>query len=189
MLIKKGEIIMHKKILYIPLLLTLTTTILKIEAIGYGEQETPNPIKKQYNITKKSKKPEFTPTQKLITILKRDNINDLEAFIHNYKHYKFNKLRYGSLSTEKTTALIDAIELNAQECLSYLIKNKKFTKNGFKIRSSDNFYPLDYALYPKIKYSILDTLVPAYNDPREFISPNYQKHYDQYLQRSKFRTA
>ncbi len=172
---------MHKKILYIALLVALPITTLKIDAAGYGEQETPNTVKKQLHVKKEFKKTEITPTQQLITIFKRDNVNDLKNFIKIYKHYKFNKLRHGILDVKKSTTLIDAIVLDAQKCLSYLITNNKFTKNGLKTKSSDKYYPLDYALYPKIKYSILDTLVPAYNDPLEYISPKFQKNYAQYL--------
>lgn len=180
---------MNKNIFYIGLLLALPITSLKIEAVGYGEKETPDIRKtpKPKNPEKpKEKSPISIATQELMTIFKKDNLQDLEKFMNKYPNYKFNKLRNGRWTIEKSTALIDAITLNAKKCLQYLVDNK-FTKTGLQTKSSHGYYPLDYALNPKINYSILDILVPKYTNPEKYINDKYQKDFVTYKNNKKYR--
>ncbi len=123
-------------------------------------------------------------TQKLITILRNDNRQELELFLSEYKGYDFNKLRNGLWSSEKSTALIECIILDAHKCLNVLLSLGIFKHKVLKKQSSHNFYPLDYALHPKIKNDILDELVPYYKshnlNPEDYISNQFKPIFEKY---------
>jgi hypothetical protein len=129
-------------------------------------------------------------TQNLIRILRSDDLDELETFIEDNPGYNFNKLRNGLWTTEKSTALIECIVLDAYNCLNYLLfkseflKKDKITKTGLMRKSSDGFYPLDYALHPKVKTNILDFLIPYYESynlkTENYVSEQFKDIFETY---------
>ncbi len=130
----------------------------------------------------KKRNDEASEREGVMKALRKDDIQQLAK----YQSYDWNTLRSGEWGLEKTNGLIDCIYYNAINCLRYLIKNNKINKKGLTILSSNNFYPLDYALTP-VQDDMLDMLLDKFKKlklkPTDFISHRYKNEYKLYLKR------
>lgn len=137
------------------------------------------------------------PTTLLIDIFRKDNTQELGNFINQNPSYNWQALRVGSLKkTILTTAMIDCINLKADNCLQNLLNKNIFVNSAITIKSSKGYYPLDYAFskknnLPAIRAgydNIITTLIShyTYDFLKQYLSSNYQSIYNDFASKNNF---
>jgi hypothetical protein len=151
-----------------------------VKTLNKKERKKDTQEKREARIKKRND--ETSERQGVMKALRKDDPQQLAK----YQNYDWNTLRSGEWGLEQTNGLIDCIYYNAINCLRYLIKNNKINKKGLTTLSSNNFYPLDYALTP-VQDDMLDILLDKFKKlnlhPTDFITHRCKNEYKLYLKR------